>query len=110
MQHLCGEVLVMLWPVLIISTATSVLVAIACFAFGLRKLTVIVPAQVAIAFAVAYGTAVGWIQDMPTGEAELAWTCLLAALFVPTLWLGLRLIFGPLRRSRREGAAESPRG
>jgi hypothetical protein len=94
-------VLAMLWPVIIVATATSVLVAIACFALGLRKLTVIVPAQVVLGFGVSYGIAVRWIQDMPTGEAELAWTCLLAALFVPTLWLGLRLILGPLERRRR---------
>jgi hypothetical protein len=90
----------MLWPVLIVAAATSVLVAIACFALGLRKLTVIVPAQVALSFGVSYGIAVRWIQDMPSGEAELAWTCLLAALFIPATWVGLRLILGPLQRRR----------
>ena len=90
----------MVWPVLIVATLLSVFIAIACFAFGLRKLQYIVPTQVIVSFGVTYAVAVQWLHDMQGAEWELAWTCLLAAIFVPAIWLVLRLIIGPLQRQR----------
>lgn len=95
----------MVWPVLIIATLTSVLAAIACFASGVRNLAYVVPTQWIAAIAVSY--AVSAHMATPADPVELFWTCVLAATFVPIMWLAMRQIVGPLQRRRRAGGSGS---
>ena len=93
----------MTWPILIIATLSSVLVAIACFALGVRKLAVVLPAQVVVAFAAAYGVTLGFAEEAV--EPRAVWTCLGAAVAIPAIWSVLKMIMGnPLERRRSERA------
>ena len=88
----------MTWPILIVATLSAILVAIVCFALGVRNLAVILPAQFATSFASTWAITAAY-APAPLDDRAL-WTCLLGATAVPATWFVMNLIVGPLRRRR----------
>jgi hypothetical protein len=88
----------MVWPIMIIATLASILVAVICAAFGIRTLSLVLPAQIAISFLAAYGVSVGFRVD--PDDQFMVWSCLAAAVAVPATWAMMAAIVGPLRRRR----------
>ena len=90
------------WMMLVVATVSSLAAAIACYALRLRTLAVMIPVQVVVSFAITYAVAtIG--MDGPGQELRVALTSLLMALALPTVWLILRAVFGPI------GTPETPR-
>ena len=96
----------MTWPILIVATLCAILVAIACLALGVRRLVVVLPAQIAISFIAAAVIA----RAFSPVDYETIGTCLLAAIAIPATWSMMALILGPplKRRRARVGARSSP--
>ena len=100
----------MIWPILITATLASVLVAVLCAAFGIRRLPIVVSAQVLVAFAVSFGVSVAFTrvwEDATAGveEPNAIWLSLIAAIAIPATWTVLALILGPPLERRRMRAS-----
>jgi hypothetical protein len=90
----------MLWPILIVATLSSVLVAIICVALGVRSVFAVVPAQMLVSFGAAYGIS-AWFSANTDG---LVWTCAAAAIAVPAIWTVSAAVFPAVRERRRLNA------
>jgi hypothetical protein len=94
----------MLWPILVVATISSVLVAIVCIAVGVRSVFIVVPAQMIVSFATTYGIS-AWFSANTEG---LVWTCVAAAVAVPAIWTVAAAVFPSVRdRHRSRNAAPS---
>ena len=93
----------MIWPILIMATLSSVLVAIALSALGIRKLPIVLCTQVFVAFAVSYAVTVGFTEAPK--DPRVVWFCLIAAAAIPGTWAVLAVILGPPLQRRRMRAS-----
>jgi len=83
---------------LVTATLTSIVVAIVCFAAGVRKVSCLFPIQVLISFVVTYSISSD-VSD--ADQTALLTNTAIAALSFPLVWLMLRLILGPLQRGKQ---------
>jgi hypothetical protein len=70
--------------------------AVACYALRLRSLAVMIPVQIAFSFAVTYAIASQSAREPHEDDVAIAAMSALLALALPSVWLVLRAVFGPI--------------
>ena len=94
------------WMLLVVATVSSILAAVACYALRIRSLAVMIPVQVVFSFAVTYFVASQVARESHEADPAILATSVLLALALPSLWLVLRLVLGPISRRRRFARGE----
>ena len=91
----------MAWMLLVLATACSIGVAVACYALRVRSLAVIVPAQIVVSFLVTYFVASQGARETRESDPAILFTSALVALGLPCVWLVLRAVLGPISSRRK---------